>query len=822
MGFHIGRNGNRNISLNANQLTTHAIVLGTTGSGKTVLCKNIIEQAVMQNLPVLVFDPKGDIGTLAIANTSFDFRPFSNKEKKGDVHASRLKGTYEEKARQWNITNTDIEKYKNNLHITIYTPRHNAGRQVSLASDFKPPSNFTTIYASDPGIITGTLDPAVRSMLALLGYTELGMEKPTALLTQLILHEWQNANSVNIERLIRLVQEPPMDSIGILSPEDFLTSAERKQLISRLNLALSSPAIQAWFHGKPLDFSEIMTPGNVSIMDLRWLRTEKEKQFFVEKVMQEMFTWLIQQPGTSRLKYLVYFDELAGYLPPSPSNPPSKAMLSLLVRQGRAFGLGCLFATQNPGDIDYRIMSNMATRFIGSLRAEQDIEKIASALDLAPSELKEKINKLKPGEFLKHDSLGLNPMQVKWLMSYHRGPLADEEIRMINEGVPSQAGKLPAIKPKKTKHEKTGTVAKMDIKESFGESRPSKKDDNEKKKLQRLISQLKKHSTKTKLRVIWKNLSTHERKAGINNETIQQHINRVAREGTKKPKPEVLVPFLRIIIQPKQRLKVVPLEYREEFLYDLTRQYRLIDNPFKQEKSYLTVPENFVLETPKRSISSCFKEAMNETKNSQKGKYYVSPLVKSYSKDQRVLLSTVRKQANLKRNTERRRTSSRFSLEEKKQKIRINGAEQLSKQNSTKAKKLKTERDALLKKKLSSDKKAKLMQQTQSRTKAITDAERKARKYSVLASREHSRLKKMKFEHQKKIRRFDDTTEAQIKKNIRVYSYRPTNKDLVITTELILAPRPKKGRKPYSEYKEKKRTERYQEALKKGLKGFFT
>src|SRR5512139_580594 len=42
-------------------LTTHAVVVGMTGSGKTGLCIGMLEEAALQGIPALMIDPKGDI-----------------------------------------------------------------------------------------------------------------------------------------------------------------------------------------------------------------------------------------------------------------------------------------------------------------------------------------------------------------------------------------------------------------------------------------------------------------------------------------------------------------------------------------------------------------------------------------------------------------------------------------------------------------------------------------------------------------------------------------------------------------------------------------
>ena len=50
----------------AESLRRHVAVLGSTGSGKTVLCKVIVEEAVRNGIPVLAVDPQGDIASLVL------------------------------------------------------------------------------------------------------------------------------------------------------------------------------------------------------------------------------------------------------------------------------------------------------------------------------------------------------------------------------------------------------------------------------------------------------------------------------------------------------------------------------------------------------------------------------------------------------------------------------------------------------------------------------------------------------------------------------------------------------------------------------------
>ena len=86
------------------------------------------------------------------------------------------------------------------------------------------------------------------------------------------------------------------------------------------------------------------------------------------------------QRGTSSLRALLYMDEIFGFFPPV-ANPPSKTPLLTLLKQGRAFGLGVVLATQNPVDLDYKGLANTGTWFLGRLQTERDKTRVLEGLE---------------------------------------------------------------------------------------------------------------------------------------------------------------------------------------------------------------------------------------------------------------------------------------------------------------------------------------------------------------------------------------------------------------------------------------------------------
>jgi hypothetical protein len=162
--------------------------------------------------------------------------------------------------------------------------------------------------------------------------------------------------------------------------------------------------------------------------------------FIVTLLLENLLTWMRRQSGTTSLRALLYFDEVFGYFPPT-AEPPSKRPLLTLLKQARAFGLGCVLVTQNPVDIDYKGLTNAGTWFIGKLQAERDKERVLAGLKGALSEAGQAsevdygklITRLGNRVFLMHNVHDNGPVvfTTRWAMSYLRGPLTLPQVREL-------------------------------------------------------------------------------------------------------------------------------------------------------------------------------------------------------------------------------------------------------------------------------------------------------------------------------------------------------------------------------------------------------
>jgi prefoldin subunit 5 len=162
--------------------------------------------------------------------------------------------------------------------------------------------------------------------------------------------------------------------------------------------------------------------------------------FIVTLLLENLLAWMRSLSGTTSLRALLYFDEVFGFFPSHPYNPPSKEPLLRLLKQARAFGLGVILATQNPADIDYKGLANAGTWFIGKLQTENDKDKVLQGLEnltaaadgLNLRDVDRLLSSLGRRVFLMHNvhnQGGPLLLHTRWAMSYLRGPLTRQQIR---------------------------------------------------------------------------------------------------------------------------------------------------------------------------------------------------------------------------------------------------------------------------------------------------------------------------------------------------------------------------------------------------------
>ncbi|MCH7975060.1 MAG: DUF87 domain-containing protein [Bacteroidetes bacterium] len=447
------------ILYDSEDLTTHAFIVGMTGSGKTGLGIGIIEEAVLDKIPVIIIDPKGDMGNLLLAFPTFnpaEFEPWMDPaeaqregitaaelaQKKADLWKNGLAG--------WGQDGERIQRYKDSAEFTIYTPGSDAGVPVSVLGSFDPPP----VDSRSGEAFTERVDSSVASLLSLIGVDADPLQDGEHIfLAKVIGDAWAAGRSLTLADLIGALQSPPFEKLGVMEVDNFFPPKKRNALAMRLNGLVASPGFAVWAQGEPLDVDRLFFGDDgkprVSVFSIAHL-DDAERMFFVTKLLGEIIAWMRRQPGTGSLRALLYMDEIFGYLPPT-ANPASKNLFLTLLKQARAFGLGIVLSTQNPVDMDYKALSNCGTWFVGRLQTERDKMRLLDGLEGASQNAefdRSRMDKILSGvgkrTFLLHNVHDSEPvlMTTRWVMSYLAGPMTRKQISRLMEA--RKAAAIPA------------------------------------------------------------------------------------------------------------------------------------------------------------------------------------------------------------------------------------------------------------------------------------------------------------------------------------------------------------------------------------------
>jgi hypothetical protein len=432
-------------------LVTHAVCVGMTGSGKTGLCVNLIEEAALDGIPAIVIDPKGDLANLLLTFPRLqgeDFAPWVNAEeaqKKGfsvSEYSRQQADLWKKGLTEWGQDGARIQRLRDAADFAIYTPGSQAGIPVSILSTFAMPPKTVM---EDSEWLRERIGITATSLLGLVGIPADPLKSREHILIATILDTvWKLGQNLDLVTLIQHIQKPPFSRIGALDLEGFYPSKDRFELAVLLNNLLAAPGFDLWLQGEALDLGPILhTPEGkprVAIFSIAHLG-DAERMFFVSLLLNQTLGWMRTQSGTTSLRALLYMDEIFGFFPPV-ANPASKGPMLTLLKQARAFGLGIVLATQNPVDLDYKGLSNAGTWFLGRLQTERDKARVLEGLEGAAASSGAAFDKDKTGQilaglgnriFLLHNVHEDAPevFESRWAMSYLRGPLTREQIKTL-------------------------------------------------------------------------------------------------------------------------------------------------------------------------------------------------------------------------------------------------------------------------------------------------------------------------------------------------------------------------------------------------------
>lgn len=469
--FYLGRTFNSQtnklgedvVYYDSRDLTTHAVVVGMTGSGKTGLCITMLEEAILDNIPAIIIDPKGDITNLALTFPQLraeDFKPFIHQDdarRAGmelDTYAQDIAQTWEDGLAQWGIVEDRLRWLKNAAELNIFTPGSDAGLPISIIASLRAPRYN---WQGQEEQVRERIQGIVNALFALAGMSyEPVKDVEHVLLSNIIEANWQQGKDLTLEDIVLQIQEPPFEKLGVFPLDKAISQKKRYNLSMELNNIIAAPSFQSWLRGQPLDMQNLLYQPNgrpkVSIFYTAHLN-DQERMFITTLILETMIGWMRTLSGTPSLRAILYIDEMFGLFPPYPKNPPTKEPLLRLIKQARAFGVGMILATQNPGDLDYKGLSNAGTWFIGRLSSDNDRKKVMAGLKSAASaddemdlgDVEALISDVQPRVFLMrnvHNTGGPILMHTRWAMNFLAGPLTRTQISWLTQAKKQQLAQM--------------------------------------------------------------------------------------------------------------------------------------------------------------------------------------------------------------------------------------------------------------------------------------------------------------------------------------------------------------------------------------------
>jgi hypothetical protein len=437
------------VGLAADVLTTHGVILGMTGSGKTGLAIVILEELARQGIPLIICDLKGDLTNLLLTFPDLEpgsFLPYLPDTAGPDrqAAAAAIADKWRQGLARYGMGPDTIREVKTRVTWQLLTPGSGVA-PVNLLPALRVPDSYDP--DTDPDGARSRLDGTVAGLLALVGRGGDPLsDRDHVLLATILDTAWRAGHEVDLPGLLRQVAEPPVTQFGVLDAETFYPRHEREDLLQALNVMLASPSFAVWTRGMPLSVADFVGAAGAPRATILYLAHlgDRERLSFLTLLFTSLLSWVRAQRGTEALRVLTYIDEVQGILPPT-AMPPTKPPLLTLLKQGRAFGAGVMLATQNPVDLDYKALGNIGLKLLGRLDTEKDRSRALEGLDLADPTAEATVAALQPRQFLLAGPR-VGPPRVltsRWAMSYLRGPMTLAELKPLVAPAPRPAAGVP-------------------------------------------------------------------------------------------------------------------------------------------------------------------------------------------------------------------------------------------------------------------------------------------------------------------------------------------------------------------------------------------
>ncbi|MCX4243948.1 AAA family ATPase [Paraliomyxa miuraensis] len=390
------------VSMKLDDLVTHAAFLGSTGSGKTTLALNIIEQALERGIPALLLDRKGDLSTYA------------------------RYGWWDAPGRDAAAT-TRKQALRERVEVVVYTPGTPGGRDLGLTV---VPAGLGDMSSQDR---SQTCRQAAAAICAMLNYkgSSSDLARQSVLAKALEVLGQLTTEEIGLEHVIQLIGEEDPTLINAVGRLDIRHFA---RLVDHLETLRLSKGELLSSHSERLDPVQLLGLGRndgkvqLSVVSTKFLGDNASIDFWVARMLSELARWASRNPSP-HLQALALFDEADIYMP-ALRKPATKEPMQDLLRRARSAGLGLLLATQSPGDLDYKSRDNILTWFLGRVAENTAIAKMQSLLSESRTNVRGKLARQRIGEFFMLRSGSVTEFKAdRSLMDTEQ--LAEDEIREL-------------------------------------------------------------------------------------------------------------------------------------------------------------------------------------------------------------------------------------------------------------------------------------------------------------------------------------------------------------------------------------------------------
>ncbi len=296
-----GQRSDNAINYDARDLTTHAVCVGMTGSGKTGLCIGLLEEAALDRVPAILIDPKGDITNLLLQFPDLlpdDFLPWINEDdarrqgKSAVEFAQSTAETWRAGLADRGITSQRMRDLLASVDYTIFTPGSDAGVPINILGSLAAPK---LDFEANAEVIRERIAGTVAALLGLVGANADPIRSREAiLLSNIFEHFWGQNKDLDLAQLILAIQTPPVRQLGVFDVDTFYPQKDRFALAMGFNNLMAAPTFRVWLQGEMLDVDQLFfTPQGKPRHSIFYIAhlSDSERMFFVTLLLENVLTW---------------------------------------------------------------------------------------------------------------------------------------------------------------------------------------------------------------------------------------------------------------------------------------------------------------------------------------------------------------------------------------------------------------------------------------------------------------------------------------------------------------------------------------------------